>query len=85
MAKTTSWHLFSFQRRLQAALHGIDGVAVVADNVLVYGTDEREEEACRKHDEACRKHDEDLVQVLPERRSTVQYQVQQAEAASTHA
>eukprot|EP00731_Ephydatia_muelleri_P034422 Em0059g7a len=41
-----------FQRRLQAALHGIDGVAVVADDVLVYGTGEREEEARRKHDEA---------------------------------
>ena len=41
-----------FQRRLQAALYGIDGVAVVADDVLVYGTGEREEEARRKHDEA---------------------------------
>ena len=29
-----------FQRRLQVALHGIDSVAVVADDVLVYGTGE---------------------------------------------
>ena len=27
-----------FQRRLQDALHGLEGVAVVADDTLVYGT-----------------------------------------------
>ena len=46
-----------FQRRLQAALHGIEGVAVVADDVLVFGGGETDEEARQRHDEA-------LVQLL---------------------
>ena len=46
-----------FQRRLQVALHGIEGVAVVADDVLVFGGGETDEEARQRHDEA-------LVQLL---------------------
>lgn len=34
-----------FQRWLQAALHGIEGVAVVADDVLVFGGVKMDEEA----------------------------------------
>ena len=40
-----------FQRRLQGALQGLDGLAVVADDVLVYGCGESEEEAYWNHDE----------------------------------
>ena len=47
-----------FQRRLQAALHGIEGVAVVADEFLVFGGGgETDEKARQRHDEA-------LVQLL---------------------
>ena len=41
-----------FQRRLQSALHGIDGVVVVADDVLVYGKGDTKEKAREHHDEA---------------------------------
>ena len=40
-----------FQRRLQAALQGLDGVEVVADDVLVYGSGTTEKEATISHDE----------------------------------
>ncbi|KAL5510749.1 hypothetical protein EMCRGX_G006350 [Ephydatia muelleri] len=40
-----------FQRRLQAALQGLDGVEVVADDVLVYGSGTIEKEARISHDE----------------------------------
>ena len=46
-----------FQRQLQTALYGIEGVAVVADNVLVVGKGDSMEEARRNHDDA-------LVQLL---------------------
>ena len=46
-----------FQRRLQAALYGIDGVAVVADDILIYGKGNTQEEARGNHNEA-------LLQVL---------------------
>ena len=46
-----------FQRRLQAALYGIDGVVVVADDILIYGKGNTQEEARGNHDEA-------LLQVL---------------------
>ena len=52
-----------FQRRLQAALHGIEGVAVVADDVLVFGGGKTDEEARQRHDEA-------LVQLLMRARKT---------------
>ena len=41
-----------FQRRLQAALHGLEGVAVVADDILIYGKGTSMAEAHRSHDEA---------------------------------
>ena len=41
-----------FQRRLQGALHGIQGVVVVADDILVFGKGETEEEARGDHDKA---------------------------------
>ena len=40
-----------FQRRLQHALHGLTGVAVAADDVLVYSVGETMEEARLNHDE----------------------------------
>ena len=40
-----------FQRRLHAALQGLDGVEVVADDVLVYGSGTMEKEARISHDE----------------------------------
>ncbi|KAL5489015.1 hypothetical protein EMCRGX_G018055 [Ephydatia muelleri] len=46
-----------FQRRLQAALYDLEGVAVVADNVLVVGKGDTMEEARHNHDEA-------LIQLL---------------------
>ena len=46
-----------FQQRLQIALHGIEGVAVVVDDVLVFGGGKTDEEARQRHDEA-------LVQLL---------------------
>ena len=39
-----------FQRRLQQALHGLTGVAVVADDILVYGVGKAMEEARLNHD-----------------------------------
>lgn len=45
-----------FQRRLQAALQGLDGVEVVADDVLVCGSGATEKEA--------RSHDDRLVKLL---------------------
>ena len=41
-----------FQRRLQNALHGIEGVAVVADDILVFGVGTTMEDAIQNHDEA---------------------------------
>ena len=41
-----------FQRRLQGALHGIQGVVVVADDILVFGKGKTEEEAREDHDKA---------------------------------
>ena len=46
-----------FQRRLQAVLYGIDGVVVVADDILIYGKGDSQEEVRDNHDEA-------LLQVL---------------------
>ncbi|KAL5510796.1 hypothetical protein EMCRGX_G006398 [Ephydatia muelleri] len=39
-----------FQRRLQGVLHGVEGIAVVADDILVFGTGNTEEEARLSHD-----------------------------------
>ena len=39
-----------FQRRLQPALHGLIGVAVVADDILVYGIGKTMEEVRLNHD-----------------------------------
>ena len=41
-----------FQRRLQAALHGIEGVPVVADYFMVIGAGKTDEEARQRHDES---------------------------------
>ena len=46
-----------FQWRLQHALHGLTGVAVAADDILVYGVGKTMEEARLNHDE-------NLVQLL---------------------
>ncbi|KAL5477674.1 hypothetical protein EMCRGX_G024499, partial [Ephydatia muelleri] len=54
---TAVWKADKAKRRLQTALHGIEGVAVVADDVLVFGGGETDEEARQRHDEA-------LVQLL---------------------
>ena len=40
-----------FQRRLQLALEGLDGNCIVADDILIIGRGETEEEARRDHDE----------------------------------
>ena len=40
-----------FQRRLQGVLHGLEGVAVVADDTLVFGVGETEAMARRDHDQ----------------------------------
>jgi len=39
-----------FQRRLQAALHGLEGVSVVADDILVFGCGDSDETARQDHD-----------------------------------
>ena len=39
-----------FQRRLQAALHGLEGVSVVADDILVFGCGDSDEVARQDHD-----------------------------------
>ena len=39
------------QRRLEAALHDLEGVTTVADDVLVFGQGSNEEESRRNHDE----------------------------------
>ena len=41
-----------FQRRLQSVLYGIDGVAVVADDILIFGKGDNMKEAQCQHDEA---------------------------------
>ena len=41
-----------FQRRLQAVMLGIDGVAVVADNILIFGKGSTMSDAQYHHDEA---------------------------------
>ena len=40
-----------FQRRLQLALDGLDGIFFVADDILIIGRGETDEEARRDHDE----------------------------------
>ena len=50
-----------FQRRLQAVLYEIDSVVVVADDILIYGKGDSQEEARDNHDEA-------LLQVLRQAR-----------------
>ena len=40
-----------FQRRLQGVLHGLEGVAVVADDTLVFGVGEMEAMARQDHDQ----------------------------------
>ena len=40
-----------FQRRLQLALEGLDGICVVADDILIIGRGETDEEARRDHGE----------------------------------
>eukprot|EP00731_Ephydatia_muelleri_P002546 Em0001g2546a len=50
-----------FQRRLQAVLYEIDGVVVVADDILIYGKGDSQEEVRDNHDEA-------LLQVLRQAR-----------------
>ena len=55
-----SFALEEFQRRLQAALHGLEGVSVVADDILVFG--------CKDSDEVDRRdHDVKLVKLLVDR------------------
>lgn len=51
-----------YQRRMMQALEGLDGIAIVADDILVYGCGDSREEAEKQHDdnlvkllEACRK------------------------------
>jgi len=39
-----------FQRRLQAALHVLEGVSVVADDILVFGCGDSDEMARQDHD-----------------------------------
>ena len=41
-----------FQRRLQGALHGLSGVAVLADDILVFGVGGTTEEARVNHDDS---------------------------------
>ena len=41
-----------FQRRLDEKLEGLENVAVIADDILIYGTGETDEEAERSHDKA---------------------------------
>ena len=40
-----------FQRRLQLALEGLDGIFNLADDILIIGRGETDEEARRDHDE----------------------------------
>lgn len=41
-----------FQRRLDENLEGLENVAVIADDILIYGTGETDEEAEKSHDDA---------------------------------
>ena len=43
-----------FQRHLHQALDGLDGVRCVADDIIIIGTGDNEEEATKKHDERLR-------------------------------
>jgi len=43
-----------FQRRLDACLEGLENVAVIADDILVFGTGKTTEEATLSHDKAIR-------------------------------
>ena len=52
-----------FQQRLQNALHGIEGVAVVADDILLFAVGTTGEDALLNHDEA-------LLTVQPEAKQT---------------
>eukprot|EP00731_Ephydatia_muelleri_P019632 Em0012g457a len=64
-----------FQRRLQNALHGIEGVAVVADDILVFGVGTTMEDAIQNHDEA-------LLRVL-KRAPPLQFEAEQTKAATS--
>eukprot|EP00731_Ephydatia_muelleri_P025251 Em0017g334a len=64
-----------FQRRLQNALHGIEGVAVVADDILVFGVGTTMEDAIQNHDEA-------LLRVL-KRGPPLQFEAEQTKAATS--
>ena len=44
-----------FQKRLIVALEGLDGVVCVADDILVYGVGDNEQQATLDHDEKLRK------------------------------
>ena len=44
-----------FQRRLHEAMEGLDGTAIIADDVLVYGSGDTDEEASEDHDRNLRK------------------------------
>ena len=44
-----------FQKRLIVALEGLDGVVCVADDILVYGVGDNEQQATQDHDEKLRK------------------------------
>jgi len=39
-----------YQQRMMQALEGLDGIAIVADDILVYGSGNTNEEASRNHD-----------------------------------
>ena len=39
-----------FQQRLQGVLHGVEGIVEVADDILVFGTGNRNKEARLSHD-----------------------------------
>ena len=43
-----------FQRRLDCCLEGLNNVAVIADDILIYGTGDTHEEAVSSHDDAMR-------------------------------
>lgn len=40
-----------FQQRMSQALEGLDGVAVIADDILVHGDGDNEQEARKNHEE----------------------------------
>jgi len=40
-----------YQRRMTECLEGLEGIAVVADDILVYGNGNTDEEAFENHDQ----------------------------------